>query len=200
VELPGGRVRIGPSDWEAQGVVSPHEIEVRGFSIDAFEIDVARFGACVRAGSCRGPITDEDGGRAASLTFADAAALCTSEHGRLPRDDEWTFAAMGEHARRYPWGDTGAVCARAAYGLVDGPCATGAKGPDTVGARSLGASPEGIFDLAGNQAEWTIAPDGAPRLRGGSYASSLATELRGWSAGDVPSGLAVAGARCVYDD
>lgn len=196
VTIPGGSVRIGPSDWEAQGVVEPRTITVATFRMDVFEIDVARHAACVRAGACAGPVAPHDPGRAAVLSFDEAAAVCRSEGARLPTDDEWTFAAMGTTGRRYPWGDTGAVCGRAAFGLVTGPCARGAAGPDTVGARPAGRSPEGVHDLAGNVAEWTTLASGERRLRGGSYASALATELRGWR-GDGEPREAQAGARCV---
>lgn len=204
ITIAGGSVTVGPSDWEAQGVVAPRTITVTTFQLDRFEIDRASYAACVRAHRCPEPTVDDDpfaarGGeadafRAARLSVAEARAFCQDRRGRLPTDDEWTFAAMGKTARRYPWGDTGAVCDRAAYGLATGPCARGATLPDTVGTRSRGASPEGVFDLAGNVAEWTEANDG-PRVRGGSIASTLATELRGWR-GDATSPHT--GARCAY--
>ena len=102
-----------------------------------------------------------DVGRAASyVTLDEARAICAAHGGRLPTEDEWIVAAAGDKPRRYPWGDTGAVCRRAAWGLTRGPCANGATGPDTVGAHPDGATPLGIEDLAGNVAEWveTAAP------------------------------------------
>ena len=206
IAFAGGSVTIGPSDWEAQGVVEPRTITVGPFALDRFEIDRARYGACVRAHACPEISIDDDpfaarGGeadvfRAAVLTDGEARALCASVGGRLPTDDEWTFAAMGAAARRYPWGDTGAVCDRAVFGLARGPCASDGDVPDTVGARPRGATPEGVLDLAGNVAEWTTSSRG-PRARGGSFATSLATELRGWSADGAPSPRTV-GARCAY--
>ena len=198
IRIGGGSVRIGPSDWEAQGVVAPRTVVVGPFALDRFEVDVSRYRACVRSGKCPDRRLDGDGTRAAALSFEAAEALCAAEGGRLPTDDEWTFAAMGPTARRYPWGDTGAVCARAAFGLVSGQCATGATGPDTVGAHPSGRSPEGVDDLAGNVAEWTVASDGNHLARGGSYASRLATDLRGWRTEASPTPDEV-GARCAYD-
>lgn len=193
-------VRLGPSDWEAQGVVAPRELTAGPLLLDRFELTEGALAACVRAGACEGDVSAIDAGRAAMLSLSQAKQLCTWRGGRLPTDDEWTVAAMGAQGHRYPWGDTGAVCARAAFGLVSGPCAEGGRGPDTVGTRPAGRSPEGLFDMAGNAPEWTLASDGTPRLRGGSFASSLATELRGWISSSLsPSGAPLGGARCAHE-
>lgn len=195
VEVAGGELQLGPSDWEAQGVVSARVVQAGPLSVDVYELDVATHAACVDAGSCAGPVDRADPGRAASLSLDDARALCAFTGARLPTDDEWTWLAMGPSARRYPWGSTGLVCSRAAFGLVDGPCGRGARGPDLVGARPGGASPEGLHDVAGNVAEWATTADGA-RARGGCYASTSASELRGWHPESRPDARAV-GARCV---
>lgn len=199
VQVPGGRLRIGPSDWEAQGVVAVREISVAGFWLDRTEATEERLARCVAAHACRGPApAPGDGARAVTLPVSEARSLCAWSGGRLPRDDEWTFAAMGTRARRYPWGDTGAVCRRAVFGLASGPCGQGATGPDTVGARPAGASPEGLLDLAGNVAEYTELPDGATRRRGGSFRTSEAAGLRGWN-GDSADHEGATGVRCAYD-
>ena len=52
LDLPGGTLRIGPGDWEAQGAVEPFVAEVAPFRIDAFEVTEARFTECVAAGAC----------------------------------------------------------------------------------------------------------------------------------------------------
>lgn len=196
VTIAGGTLTLGPADWEAQGVVDARELRVGTIDVDAFELDIATHAACVAAGACRGPTARGDAGRAAVLSFDEAKALCAFTGGRLPKDDEWTFIAMGAAARRYPWGDTGLVCSRAAFGLVDGPCARGAKSPDLAGARPAGKSPDGVYDLAGNVAEWTIAADGSARARGGSVGSRLPSDFRGWQSAEAAAG-ALVGARCV---
>ena len=73
----------------------------------------------------------------------------------MPTDAEWLAAAHAE-AARYPWGDTGAVCRRAAWGLFSGPCANGADGPDSVGAHPSGSTIDGVHDLGGNVSEWVF--------------------------------------------
>jgi formylglycine-generating enzyme required for sulfatase activity len=177
LEVPATSVLVGPSDWEAEGRISARAVRVQGFRIDAFEVTRGRWGT----------VEDGDGARAASaMTRAEAAAFCASRGGRLPTEDEWIVAAASaaNPPRRYPWGDTGAVCRRAAWGLADGPCEREGDGPDTVGAHPDGDSPWGLHDLAGNVAEWVAADARKPETgvaKGGSWQSSLATDLRIWA-------------------
>jgi len=119
--------------------------------------------------------------------------------GRLPTSDEWVIAAAGHDGRRYPWGQTGLVCRRAVFGLVDGPCATGGVGPEIGGMRPDGATPDGVLDLAGNVAEWTVESDGGYAARGGSFRSRVAGELKSWSVEEVDGSADHVGFRCAYD-
>jgi sulfatase modifying factor 1 len=167
VHVPATRLLLGPSDWEAEGRVAPRVIEVRAFDLDAYE-------AHEDSGADRGRALR-------GLPFADAEAYCRAHAERVPTEDEWIAAAAGPDAHRYPWGDTGAVCRRGAWGLATGPCARAAAGPDTIGAHPDGATPLGLEDMAGNVAEWTTRDHASPVAHGGSWASALATELRTWS-------------------
>jgi sulfatase modifying factor 1 len=197
VEVSATTLLVGPSDWEAEGRVAARVVRVDGFRIDAFEVTRGRW---------LGPHAGGDAARAVSaMTRDEAAAFCVSRGGRLPTEDEWMVAAASGTSppRRYPWGDTGAVCRRAAWGLLDGPCARDGEGPDTVGAHPDGDSASGLHDLAGNVAEW-VAPD--PRkpevgvAKGGSWRSSLATDLRVWARLEVAPEArdARVGLRCAY--
>lgn len=197
VNVPETTVTIGPSDWEAEGLVAPRTIHVPRFALDAFELTVSDVT----------PSATADGARAASdLDLAKARVLCKERGGRLPTEDEWIAAAATDKARRYPWGDTGLVCRRAAFGLEAGPCAHGATGPDTVGAHPDGDGALGVHDLAGNVAEWVeprpeAAAKGKGVLRGGSYRSKLAADLRIWSRAEVDATFhdSTTGVRCAYD-
>jgi formylglycine-generating enzyme required for sulfatase activity len=194
VRIAAARFTVGPSDWEAEGRVPARTVETRPFEIDAYEAH------------------GQDGVPLASMTLAEARAFCTLRGGRLPSEDEWIAAASSGApngaASRYPWGDTGAVCRRAAWGVARGPCASGGDGPGAVGAHASGATALGVHDMAGGVAEWVEpSPQEAaarPDLgvaHGGSWASALATELRTWSRLELAKTAKDprVGVRCAYD-
>jgi formylglycine-generating enzyme len=204
VVIAGGLLRTGAGDWEAEGRVAVGEVWVRPFAIDAVEITEESYAHCATSAGCVAlPSSGEPGRAQAKMARAEAEAYCAFRGGRLPTSDEWAFAAAGANARRYPWGDTGAVCRRASWGLKDGPCGFGHTGPELAGLHPQGATPEGIFDLAGNVSEWVAgaAGDADGVVRGGSFAAELATDLRTWRAVRVPVNTRSAelGARCAYD-
>lgn len=203
VTLPGGVLRVGPGDWEASGVVEPHEATLAAFALDAFEETGAEWAACQRAGACPASpaIADDDRDRPVrGVTRDEAARACAAKGGRLPTDDEWTWAAGGARSRRYPWGDTGAVCRRAAWGQARGPCGFNVLGPSLAGSHPDGASPEGVHDLAGNVAEWVAGEGARGFVRGGSFADGFATDLRTWRRRPLPpdSRASDVGFRCAY--
>jgi formylglycine-generating enzyme required for sulfatase activity len=175
VLVPAAALAMGPSDWEAEGRVASRTIRTATFRIDAFEASLGKLGR-----------PSGDPARAANaMTRDEAQAFCASRGGRLPTEDEWIVAAAAaaNPPRRYPWGDTGAVCRRAAWGLGSGPCASGAEEPDTVGAHPDGDAALGLHDVAGNVAEW-VADAPSPTLgvtKGGSFQSALASDLRIWA-------------------
>jgi sulfatase modifying factor 1 len=198
----GGVLRAGSGDWEAEGRITPHDATIAPFEIDAYEITEGAYQECIDAGRCVAvAVTGEPGRALGGITRREAEAYCAFREGRLPTSDEWTFAAGGARSRRYPWGDTGAVCRRGAWGLSEGPCGFGFTGPELAGAHPDGASAEGIHDLAGNVAEW-VTPSGGPddQARGGSFISGLATELRTWHTRELLAGSRSpdVGARCAY--
>jgi sulfatase modifying factor 1 len=204
VLVPETTIVVGPSDWEAEGRVASRTLHVQAFRMDAFEVTQGRWGGAA----------DGDAARAASaMTRDEAASFCArwSDGGRLPTEDEWIAAAVSgsNPPPRYPWGDTGAVCRRAAWGLATGPCAHGADAPDTVGAHADGDSALGFHDLAGNVAEWVVDPASPAGqaaaaktgvAKGGTWQSSLASDLRVWARLEVAPGARDrrVGFRCLY--
>lgn len=199
-----GHLRIGPADWEAQGVVTPHEADVASFTMNVYEVTEARWESCVRRDACRElDLSGEPGRPVTGMTYAEAAAYCKFDGGRLPTRDELAYAMAGRTGRRYAWGDTGAVCRRAAWGLLNGPCARDGGGPDLAGSHPDGTSREGIHDLSGNVAEWVVSPgagEGEAFVMGGSWADSEAAALRSWNLRAVPKETRdpTIGLRCVY--
>lgn len=142
------------------------------------------------------------------VTFQHAHEYCVAAGGRLPSEAEWEAAAHGSAGRAYPWGDAapdatrlnacGAEC-KAWYGelgldslfegvMYDGD--DGFAGTAPVGSYAPGVTPDGIYDLFGNVAEWTstVVDAGPGRaaapaastlvVRGGSFSSGLDGERR----------------------
>jgi formylglycine-generating enzyme required for sulfatase activity len=197
IQLAGGRLPPGAADW--QRVSGDTELQVGPFAIDRGEVTAFRYAACVRAKACAAlPAELEPGLPVTGLDPAAAEAFCRFASGRLPTSAEWRFAASGSDGRRFPWGFTGLVCRRSAFGMVTGPCSTEGTGPDLAGARPDGRTPDGIFDLSGNVAEWTKDPRGGYRARGGSFRSRVAAELVTAAVETPARGATHVGFRCAY--
>jgi len=201
ISYAGGSLAFAAADWQFVDARELGRIRVDAFSLDATEVTVARFRSCSAQGECpEPPERAEPGQPVTGVTPAEAERFCRFVGGRLPTSAEWIFAAAGPTGRRFPWGNTGLVCRRASYGLVRGPCAEGGELPELAGARPDGRTPEGVFDLAGNVAEWTREPDGGFRARGGSIRSTVAAELKTWASEDPGAARAShVGFRCAYD-
>jgi sulfatase modifying factor 1 len=199
VPIAGGAFELGPTDWEGGPGPSRERVVVAPFSLDSHEVTHAAWRACVERGGCRALGDAEPGVPVTGVSPAEAAAYCRRAGGHLPRWDQWIFAAAGVAGRRYAWGATGLVCRRAVFGMVAGPCATGARGPELAGVRPAGATPDGVQDLAGNVAEWTVERDGSWAARGGSFAARFAAELKTWASVPGREPDVHVGFRCAYD-
>jgi len=144
-----------------------HEVKVRGFRLDATEVTMDAYQACVDGGRCAplGPPTRQDpeddekdqercnvrhpdrGKHPVNcVTWMQADAYCRARGKRLPTEEEWELAARGPKGRAFPWGDT-FDAERLCWNRADGTCAVGSY-PD-------GDTPSGLSDMAGNVWEWT---------------------------------------------
>ncbi len=112
---------------------------------------------------------------ASGMTLAEARAFAESQSMRLPTTAEWIRIAAGTRAQPWPWGLGRASSVANTAELELGR-------PVPVGAFEQGASPDSIYDLLGNVAEWVEEPLAAAvdsDLRslawavGGSYATRL---------------------------
>jgi formylglycine-generating enzyme len=114
-----------------------------------------------------------------SLFHREAVEYCDWAGVRLPTEEEWEWAAAGRERRKYPWGDEDPTPSHANYSD------SGLDAPTPVGSYPRGATPSGIFDMAGNVFEWTSSRYDDERwiLRGGcfnTYAMTLACDFRYW--------------------
>ena len=146
---------------------------------------------------------------AVQVSWRDARAFCLFHGLRLPREEEWEFAARGADGRIFPWGDAApdeGGTRRANYG-TDECCAAdmsdGYHETAPVGSYPAGVSPFGLHDMAGNVWEWTASLDaesGKYVIRGGGWGNNphcLRTSYRHRNPPDI--GLDMVGVRCAGD-
>ena len=188
-------------EWEAP----VRRVTVRAFAIGRYTVTVQEFRAFVDAAeegylsprnwspegwairdqkSWKGPGTWEEQLRTRNrpvteVSWYEADAYARWIGGRLPSEAEWELAARGPEGRRFPWGPEEPDDTRANFEMS-------VRQASPVGIYPMGATPEKVFDLAGNLWEWCsdwfgdypekdetdpVGPgSGASRvLRGGSF-------------------------------
>jgi formylglycine-generating enzyme required for sulfatase activity len=206
----------------------PHrEVGFPPLGVDRYEVSNAQYERCVEAGGCARRPMDEcqlythrgyqigaaipermllDEMPAICVTRAEAAHFCEWAGGRLPTPDEWERVARAGDDRLAPWGalwtprilnwgetDMGGF---SVVGMLDGYELTA-----PVDRFAAGRTPDGVYNMLGNVAEWVAPwaemPDGT---RGGSYRDTLHNlrvtyqhELR------PEARRSDVGFRCVYD-
>jgi formylglycine-generating enzyme required for sulfatase activity len=141
-----------------------HVVQLSSYWIDRFEVRVADYERCVRAGQCgerpRSEATlrfDHHDYPVSRVSWDDARAYCAFRDARLPTEAEFERAARGMGGRRYPWGELFNQRAgnHGRFGWDVTEAADGFLELAPVGSFPAGATPEGVYDLAGNVAEWT---------------------------------------------
>jgi formylglycine-generating enzyme required for sulfatase activity len=177
----------------------PHRVTfAKPFAIGLTEITFDDWALCMAAGGCSFKPDSQgfgEGNRPViNVSWTDAndyiawLARKTGKRYRLPSEAEWEYAAKGGHTTVFAWGPTvGTGMANCAD------CGPPDPSPQTRPVRSFPPNGFGLFDMAGNAAEWVAdcwntSYRGAPRdgsawltgtceqrvLRGGSFDSKAA--------------------------
>jgi formylglycine-generating enzyme required for sulfatase activity len=101
-----------------------------------------------------------------------AQSFCVWDGGRLPTESEWELTARGASSRPYAWGDAAPDASRLCASIEGRPLAAACR----VGGFTPGATPEGVFDLAGNVREMTAdAYEDFTARGGGCWGATVAS-------------------------
>ena len=137
-----------------------HKVFLDGYWIYRTEITNAMYKLCVNDGVCSSPKNSYSKERTDYFTnpkykdypvvfvsWIDADNYCNWAGGRLPTEAEWEKAARGTDNRLFPWGNDFPVSdlANTTFSKLD---------TEPVDSYPLGASPYGVYNLAGNVYEW----------------------------------------------
>jgi formylglycine-generating enzyme required for sulfatase activity/serine/threonine protein kinase len=154
VYIPGGTFQMGRDSGDAyEGPV--HTVTVKPFYLDKTEVTNKQYAEFVQA-TGYAPPTDWVNGSykvgtgdlpVVNVEWKDARAYAEWAKKRLPKEEEWEFAARGTDGRLYPWGNE----------WVSGNAYTKESKLTTlqpVGSAANGASPFGVLDMSGNVWEW----------------------------------------------
>jgi len=188
------KTQIGSADYA--NLNPPRSVDVQAFWIEKNEVSVREYRDCVQARRCSPPISgercnwnvpgrDDHPVNCVSAVQAVEYAHWFSEKDdfvhRLPTSLEWERAATGTGTRLYPWGMEPAA---GRCNICDRSCpwrwrdaSVDDHWPETapIGLFKTCTSPERVYDLVGNVAEWCTTPDRTGYdLRGGSWASPRA--------------------------
>ena len=158
VALPEGRFSMG----SANGAGSERPVRDvtigQPFAIGKYEVTVAEWKACAKAGACRDVGDPEPGDTERpmqNVSWPDAQAFVawlsktTGMTYRLPSESEWEYAARGGKSTRFWWGDS---VLKGQANCSECQDDWDRKKPSSVGA--FGANPFGLHDMNGGVAEW----------------------------------------------
>jgi formylglycine-generating enzyme required for sulfatase activity len=193
IVVPAGEFEMGSNETHFERPA--HRVKIANpFAIGRYEVTFREWDLCVAAGACRYRADDHGWGRddrpvidvswEDAKTFVGWLAQKTGQKYRLPSEAEWEYAARAGTKTPYWWGRE----AGTGHANCDG---CGRKSErKTLPAGSFPPNAFGLFDTAGNAAEWVEdcwneSYRGAPKdgsawttgqcqlrvLRGGSFGS-----------------------------
>ncbi len=155
--IPAGTFQMGSNDlYEFEKPV--HPVTIRAFLLGTREITFEEWDLCVDQGGCSYRPDDRGLGRGkrpvTDIHWNDASAYAawlsarTGKRYRLPTESEWEYAARAGTATAYPWGQTMTRDRANCLGCND----QAQRG--TVPAGQFPPNAFGLYDMAGNAAEW----------------------------------------------
>lgn len=166
VDIPSGEFQMGNDPRVFQDLALPnecpsHSISLAEFCIAQTPITNTEFALFVRATNHPAPVhwigddipQGQENHPVTHVSWDSAQEFCEWASVRLLTEAEWEKAARGPSlgdSRVYPWGG----------GIPHPPCANYAQDVKTHSTTPVdqypgGASPYGVFDMAGNVWEWT---------------------------------------------
>jgi hypothetical protein len=143
------------------------ERPLAAFSLEKYEVTNRQYNLCVEAKRCTPPNMpyyedSKEPGPELPVTWVtayQASTFCDWIGRRLPTAAEWERAVRGTEGRTWPWGEESPVDPKPRLWifLPEWPAALPPEGPVTVADPDFaeGATPDGIWHLLGNVAEWT---------------------------------------------
>jgi len=182
--LPGSLVSTAGGEEAHSPAGRPTWIRNPGqsFSVSATETTVAQFRACVEAGACAAATTStacnygkpgHDLHPVNCVTYHGAEQYCAYVGGRVCTEEEWLAACKGSQGRAFPYGDIfdlRACNVQSQTLTVEGQ--ERATAPVGSFTQCEGGLP-GLFDMAGNVAEWVNRCNASYcRFRGAGYLSN----------------------------
>jgi formylglycine-generating enzyme required for sulfatase activity len=158
VLVPAGAFMMGSTEFfEFEGPV--HQVRIaKPFYIGRNEVTFDEWDACVADGGCQYRPNDRGWGRGlrpvSDIDWNDANVYIswlsrkTGRTYRLPSESEWEYAARAGTTANYPWGTTFEKDKANCLGC------NAQQLSRTTNIGTFPANPFGLFDMAGNAAEW----------------------------------------------
>ena len=175
VLIPAGEFEYGAPEGTPTGLTEEDEglkqsegtnpVYLSSYYIDKYEVSNSQYRLCQDAGVCTEPYDVTSimyqnyyynatyaGFPVIWVSYNQAATFCQWAGKKLPTEAQWEKAARGKTMRTYPWGDKEPAdnieATQANHTALFGDVTSVMWGDD-------GVSPYGVYNMAGNVAEWT---------------------------------------------